>query len=318
MTVLKVDAESLARTRFALSPMAETLGALLLLASGQRDPWRADWIDEHRTTVTSMAAVDPVLGELIRVLPRTRWLPDFLTPPPVGMNTNFADELAAVAAAPAARVRADLALAAGGCLPPALDRADLGERVCQAFAKVWAQCLESDWQRRKAVLERDVVQRAGLLAAYGWARALQGLSSSIRWRGDGHIEVNSIDYPEQAVGQATLILVPSSFAMGWLCLDPPRAYTVVYPARGTASVSETETSHGVEKLVGATRARVLGSLEVPATTSQLTAQLGLSLATVSEHLTVLRDAGIVGKVRSGRSVLYRRTPLGDALIIGLR
>ncbi|WP_199729499.1 hypothetical protein [Micromonospora sp. M71_S20] len=43
---------------------------------------------------------------------------------------------------------------------------------------------------------------------------------------------------------------------------------------------------------------------------------GLSLGTVGGHLRVLLDAGAVGKRRSGREVLYWRTPLGDALTAG--
>ena len=52
----------------------------------------------------------------------------------------------------------------------------------------------------------------------------------------------------------------------------------------------------------------------PATTSQLVAQLGMSLGGVGGHLAVLRAAGLVNRARSGRSVNYVATPLGDALL----
>ncbi|WP_084678371.1 winged helix-turn-helix domain-containing protein [Actinopolymorpha alba] len=41
--------------------------------------------------------------------------------------------------------------------------------------------------------------------------------------------------------------------------------------------------------------------------------LGVSLGTVSAHLAVLRDSGVVTGARTGRSVFYRRTERGDAL-----
>jgi DNA-binding transcriptional ArsR family regulator len=52
----------------------------------------------------------------------------------------------------------------------------------------------------------------------------------------------------------------------------------------------------------------------PASTSQLVAQLSMTLGGVGDHLAVLRRAGLVSRTRSGRSVLYSRTALGDALI----
>jgi DNA-binding transcriptional ArsR family regulator len=46
----------------------------------------------------------------------------------------------------------------------------------------------------------------------------------------------------------------------------------------------------------------------------LVATLGMSLGAIGGHLAVLRAAGLVTRVRNSRSVLYHRTPRGDALI----
>ncbi|MFI7575319.1 winged helix-turn-helix domain-containing protein [Micromonospora sp. NPDC049497] len=48
-------------------------------------------------------------------------------------------------------------------------------------------------------------------------------------------------------------------------------------------------------------------------TSHLAALTGLSLGSVSDHLRVLLDSGVVTKRRSGREVLYWRTALGATL-----
>ncbi len=44
--------------------------------------------------------------------------------------------------------------------------------------------------------------------------------------------------------------------------------------------------------------------------------LKLSPSTVSEHLTALRETGLLDRRRIGHQVRYSRTPLGDALAAG--
>jgi DNA-binding transcriptional ArsR family regulator len=67
-------------------------------------------------------------------------------------------------------------------------------------------------------------------------------------------------------------------------------------------------------LLGAGRARVVRELIRPATSSQLAQALSISLGTVSSHLAVLRDAGVVTRARAGRHVIYRLTDRGEQLV----
>ncbi|WP_242432065.1 helix-turn-helix domain-containing protein [Streptomyces avermitilis] len=66
--------------------------------------------------------------------------------------------------------------------------------------------------------------------------------------------------------------------------------------------------------MGRSRARLLAALETPASTTQLAKSLDMAVGAVGDHLTVLRRAGLLRRARSGRSVLYHRTALGDSLL----
>ncbi|WP_408607111.1 ArsR/SmtB family transcription factor [Actinokineospora bangkokensis] len=102
-------------------------------------------------------------------------------------------------------------------------------------------------------------------------------------------------------------------------LEAPHPTTLIYPARGASALWETSRGHdpaALAELLGRSRARLLVTLEVPASTTHLARELGLAVGAVGDHLAVLRRAGLLDRARSGRSVLYRRTPLGDALVGG--
>jgi DNA-binding transcriptional ArsR family regulator len=314
LTVLRLNQDTLARTRFALSPMAEVVAALTLLSGCHSPPPVAlAWVRAHSRAFNAMLT-EPVLAALVTIARSgNNYLPDFMTPTPPGMSTTFAEQFAGVAATPGDKARSDLAYSAGGPLPTALDRPDVAQHVADALATLWAQFIEPGWPGIRAALQRDVVQRAGWLATCGWAHALGGLNGSIRWLGEGRLEVNKHASGELDVGEAELLLIPCSLGIGWICIDPSRAYAIVYPARGIAARFGGRSPGGLDRLIGATRAAVLRSLAVPASTSQLVAQLGLSLGTVGDHLAALRDAGAVASVRTGRSVLYHQTELGRAL-----
>ncbi len=316
MATLRLTPGDLATTRFGLSPMAELAGALQVLGGRFQPPGMGAWVARARESYLALCREDPTLAALTELLCRTDWLPDFLSTPPPGMGTTFAGEVAAVRSTPRERARAELARSTGRRpLAAALDRPDIPAVLAATLQAAWQRLLAPDWPKLRAIAERDVVHRAGLLATYGWARALDSLAIDIRWQADGRIEIHNLSGPSHRIQGARLTLVPISFGGEWLALDPPRAYAFIYPAQGSAALWDTGPAgpDGLGDLIGRTRARLLRALHAPATTSQLSSQLALSLAGTSGHLAVLRQAGLVTRARAGRAVLYRRTALGDAL-----
>jgi biotin operon repressor len=255
------------------------------------------------------------------VAPR-RWVPDFLTPRPATPLTEFAAELAIVGATPAQRVADGLLTAYDGAPLPAVlgGRPDVVlARMVAALAEYWQACLEPWWPRIRAVLEADIVYRSRQLAL-GGARALfADLDSRVRWA-DGVLYVDrlpGVDYVIDIDGRG-LPLVPSLFCRGAITYisaeEPP---LITYPARGRATVWQTAdvaTDAALAELLGVPRARLLTLLDRPASTTELAHRLAVSPSAVSQHLRVLRAAGLLARARSGRAVLYLRSPLGDQLV----
>lgn len=96
--------------------------------------------------------------------------------------------------------------------------------------------------------------------------------------------------------------------------EPP---LLIYAARGTAALTgdrSPELDPAVARLIGATRAQILALLDEPASTTSLARRMRRSPGNVADHLAVLLRSGVVARRRAGRSVLYARTALGDALL----
>jgi DNA-binding transcriptional ArsR family regulator len=246
------------------------------------------------------------------------------------VDARFGDELAVVRATPLGTARAEIvrSLAGRPAPPPSvratLDAPDVVSRIADALAATWETLVAADWPVFRAILERDIVVRAGRLATWGWGRALDDLSPHVRWRtggGRGHLELRRWPDAEADLGGRGLLFVPTVFAGLATYLDEPWPPAVVYGARGVAGLWSGDlpggpAPGGLGRLVGRTRAAILAGLDEPATTTQLAAQLGLSLGGVGDHIAALRGTGLAAGVRTGRKVMYRRTPLGDALVAG--
>lgn len=322
MGVWVISADLLARSRFVISPMSETIAALTVLQRPMA-PWAVAFQAAHREAYQAMLADDPVVAELSRRLWRPRrgrrpgWMADFLGLPPLDAAPSFAGELAQLEAWSDARLRRELLAVHPEPLAPELRRPGLGLALRRLLTWVWTATLESDWPRRKRVLEADIVARTARLATQGWAGVLSTLASHVEWQGDGRLQINSYALPPRDVsGASELMFLPVHSAGSWVAWDLPDRVALAYPVAGALAGIDGPRADGLARLVGANRAAVLHHLEAPHSPTQLAALTDLPLGSVGNHLQVLLAAGAVLRRRSGREVLYWRTALGDALCAG--
>ncbi|WP_166384574.1 ArsR/SmtB family transcription factor [Catellatospora methionotrophica] len=326
---IEVGPVDVAHTRYAISPLGETMQALRVASGAQPAGALRPWAERIAPLYQRLRADVPAVGALTALMRRGGYNADFIHPPPSGPGGDFTAELAAVRATPLPQARAELARNLAGLRPPPryvqqiLDAPDVVDRLADAIEAAWHALVAPDWARVRTVLERDLVRRAGHLAMYGWAAALSDLDARVSWRSEGvagTIEVRTgsrTTWERHRLGGQGLLLMPTVFGSMITYVEPPWPYALVYPARGIADLigppPAEVAGQCLGRLLGPHRADVLRALAVPATTTQLVRQLGLSLGAVGGHLAVLRDTGLVTRVRTGRSVRYERTPLGDAL-----
>lgn len=326
---IEVSGDDVTASRFAISPLWELTQALRQLAgrsprgeTAALRPWLARAAQRFER-LRREADLDTVLA-----LEAPGWGADFLVAVPTGMTTTIEEMLAQVRATPPDQARADIteALRRHPRLDPRITRILTGDEATGYLAGVleiaWHALLEPEWPVLRAILERDVIYRAGQLAARGWAAALAELHPRLSWR-DGRIELARAASGDVSLNGRGLLFLPSVFAWPSLSfrLDPPWPPAMIYPARGVAArwehhgtADRAAQAHGLARLIGPARAAIVQALEQPASTSQLAMTLGQSIGAVGDHLAVLRAAGLVSRARSGRSVLYARTPVADALV----
>ncbi|MFF4834707.1 helix-turn-helix domain-containing protein [Streptomyces sp. NPDC001315] len=317
----QVNADTLARSRFVLSPLAETFASLKLLHAGVgRHPGEQAWLRAHLPAYRERLAGDPVTALLVHAGLGRNWIADFLTPTPRDGET-FGEGVARVRAVPAAAARAQLRVSLAGPLPSALERTDdLPERAAALLEWVWDGTVRPYWARRRRVLEADVVARTAQVSRGGWAAVLDALRPGTRWLGENRLQVNLHEYPPREISGAELVFVPVTPQTGWVSWEESDRYAVVYPCAGALADGHDRppVPAGLGALLGAARAGVLVLLGGPMSTTQLVAVTGQGLGTVGRHLRVLLDAGLVERRRAGRSVLYSRTAAGEVLVKAAR
>jgi DNA-binding transcriptional ArsR family regulator len=308
----------LVRARFAVSPRAEIVAALFALTKPGHANAR---VAAHRPAFTDMLAAHPLRRALLDCSYRESrgrrpgWLADYLTAPPIAPDAGIEDELAALAATPTGTLLADLAETALRPLPAALHGVPLAEVATGLLRWVWTHTLEADWPRRERVLRADIVARTARLAGQGWAAVLRDLGQHREWVGGGELRINSYDRPTRVLpDDAELYFVPVHANGTWVGWGEPHAYAIYYPVSGRLADTDARRRGALSGLIGPNRAALLRVLSEPSSPTSLAVRLDLPIGAVGNHLRVLLQAGVVLRRRSGRSVLYWRTPLGDALV----
>lgn len=322
MIRIELGPQDLASSRFGIAPAFE-LNTLLVRLAGRRRAWATQpWLTRLLPAFARLRREVPV--DALLALHQPGYGADFVAPPPAGIAQTIADDLLVIRSTPLAAARAEIAHCAtlGPVRDPAVAAILAADDVVAVLADTveaaWAALLAPHWPQLRAILERDVVHRAGRLAEEGWAGVVRDMHPKVRWR-DGGIDVGHRSPHTGGTATGGVLFVPSVFVG-----EQPAVYTnapwrraLVYQARGVAALWGTAGAAPPEALgrvIGTARARLLTALDEPASTTQLVHGLGMTLGAVGDHLALLRDAGLVARDRSGRSVLYRRTPVGDALV----
>lgn len=324
--VLRFGSGDTARCRFAVSPLQETMSALLVLKAPHRQAWYLPWLRGIQDVV---AGLD--LGLLGVAVPVRGHGPDFLWPSPTGPLTTIEDDLAQVRATAPDVVAAELAEHARRLdprtVPPHLYRALTGDpvaardRLVAHQREAWRALVAPLWDRVRGLLDADIATRARQLADGGLEGLFADLHRRARWENDA-LHLRGLRRGSLDLRGRGLVLVPTAFGWPNLGIGPTGATSaappsLVYPMLGAARLwAPAARPPAIARLLGAGRAAVLAETLVPGTTGGLARRVGLAPATVSHHLTVLRDAGLVTAERRGHEVLYRQTPLAAALYSG--
>ncbi|MBB5786433.1 ArsR/SmtB family transcription factor [Jiangella mangrovi] len=305
MLELTFAAQDLSLTRFAFSPLWEVVASIRVLREPAGHALHLPWVKATRARLSETGLDLRPLTTHVRHPGRT--LPGFLAPTPQTPTPELADELELLRGTDPATV-------------PGGDQAL--EALVSTIASYWELAFAPSWPRVRDLLEGDVLYRARRLAAGGAPQLFADLDPAIAWAGDTLTVRHAHVSETRRLSGRGLVLVPSAFLWPHVAskTEEPWQPVLRYPARGVATLWERgrpdapDALDALAAVLGHSRALLLAELDSPASTGELARRTGLTPGGVSQHLSLLRAAGLVTSHRTGRVVLYARTALGDALL----
>ncbi|AHH97221.1 hypothetical protein KALB_3857 [Kutzneria albida DSM 43870] len=212
--------------------------------------------------------------------------------------------------------------------PPSLLRA-LGdgdsaplERMAQALRDYHAHAVQAHWSTVAARVDLDRAVRARTLLNAGLDGLMATLSPDLDWRHPVLGIEGGADREVHLSGNG-LVLLPVVFGppVPLLVVDTGRAPVLLYPVdRGPDWLlcgprpAVARGGRSLTHLLGRTRATLLLLAREGASTGELARLAAISESSASEHVSVLRAAGLLSTSRRGRTSLHGLTPIGAALL----
>lgn len=318
MLALHFGVADVAEVRFGISPLVELMRSVRALDEPSAHALHLPWIAEAQKRTRGLRL------EVIRALqPPGVYAPDFINPPPIRPLVELDEELTRMIRVPPAQIRAEVVAAyPEGRVPAVLnpfvhDPARAVHDLVALLREYWDCTLAAHWPRIRSVLDGDLAYRAREMAIGGARRLFDDIDPTVTWRDEVLWVEKSVTAEIDLKGQG-LLLVPSVFVWPRVLAVTDRHWqpALIYPARGVGLLWERCSVAGPEALnalLGRGRSAILAALDEPRSTTDLARLLEISPGSASQHLRVLRVAGLVAGHRTGRVVLYMRTALGDDL-----
>ncbi|MFI1226352.1 MULTISPECIES: winged helix-turn-helix domain-containing protein [unclassified Streptomyces] len=261
------------------------------------------------------------------LLPPYGYSPDFLTPT-AGDRTTLQAAIDTLLGTPLPRLRAELSrLARSERLPGwaaslAEGDTDALARLGDALHAYQAEALVPHWRHVRADLEADRAVRMQHLMDGGTEALLSGLGPDVHWRSPVLEVTYPVDQHLRLDGRG-LVLQPSFFC--WptptTLADGDLPPVLVHPIQHTADwagptgTAGSATGPGpLGRLLGQTRADLLRASRTGCSTVEAARMLQVTHPAVSQHMNVLRAAGLTTTVRTAGRALHVATAEGRALL----
>lgn len=182
---------------------------------------------------------------------------------------------------------------------------------------LWHTLLEDLWPAVRSVAEHEISRVSSVLPAHGWKGVFDSLHADLSWHG-GTLEILGFTSAPPARLRTGLIMMPSVFVQNGPVVSrrPLITPVIMFGARGVGHLFSPSppVADPLSLLVGPNRSRILRVLTSPTSVTGLRDLLGLSLGSISRHLTVLVDARLATSRRIGRTVQYEITDTGRTLL----
>ena len=191
------------------------------------------------------------------------------------------------------------------------------------IAKYRAAVFDETWEVKSLaqVLLTEIKQQSLFLQQHGFTSLVNHLQiDRMFWRQNQLVIVKPFEETISLTDQDTILLVPSYFIWPHLIVDHfSHGIALCYGAlnKPTTKVSPDHIASIFNALSDVTRLEIMKYLaNQPSTTQALGQILMMSDSTISHHLKLLKDAGLVTTTKKGKFVLYSPTKVVNELVPG--